>query len=193
MRRAVRPVLATLAVLVVGVICMKPYTHIIAPLCSAVIHGLAMVEQWNTQVTVETGVHGRGTALQLVGVVRPSVSSAAGSAVVVAKVTAGAGMQIAVAFWSVLLAVRAATWRQRFASTLIGIPVCLGLTVIAASCQLLAPCYNALATLNGQSGASTGWDYASSFLEDGGRIILSLCAAWLLMDRISRTARPLQN
>ncbi len=174
MKRYLRPALVLAAMLAIGAVCSGSYLRAIEPLCARLIDSIAKAEHWQAAVSVDRGV--RGTTLRLASIVR----HAGKSAVVIATVTAGAVMQIVVTFWGVLLATRCASWRARIATTAAGIPICISLTVIAATGQLLAPSYGALAVLQGRADTATSWDYASDFLEAGGRTALSIAAALIV-------------
>lgn len=188
MKGYARVVMIALAALAAGAYCAGAATRFVAPLVALLLQTVGQTEHWlSVVIGFETGAGVRGLVLKLTALIPDPARGPAGGAMVIATVTSGAQMQILVSFWSVLLALPAASWRERLATTCAGVPLSLCLMTLAAACQLLAPCYATMSMMTERSDAVTLWERASNLLESGGRVVLSAVAAGLVMALARRT------
>jgi hypothetical protein len=118
-----------------------------------------------------------GVFVRVHGEVRAVANAAQPAATLIGRVHAGAAIEGPLIFWTLLLAWPASA-RRRGALLLIGVPVFLGLEAATTVCQLLNGFAEASAIIAG-SGAITGWERWSRFLESGGRDVLAVFAALL--------------
>jgi hypothetical protein len=180
MRPEGRWILAAIIALGVGAIGAKPYARLAAPYYQGVAEFLALGHPWQiVSVDVVPLASGRGAILRLTGWVREHAEDAKPAARLVGKLQVAAVVESPVIFWTLLVMWPAASYRQRLARLLLGLPLFLCLEAATTVAQLLDPLAYASAVLAGDPQAVTPWERWSRFLEEGGRIVLALGAAIL--------------
>lgn len=178
---------AAVAALALGAAGAEYYAKAACPYYRTVARYLAQGHPWQiVNVDVAPAVPGPGAVLRLTGWVRRYAGDAEPGAKLVGKLQVAAVVESAVIFWTVLLMWPAASRPERCARLLLGMPLFLGLEAATTVCQLLDPLAYASAVLAGDLETVTSWERWSRFLEDGGRIVLALCAAILTVALPSR-------
>jgi hypothetical protein len=176
-----RWLIAAMAALLVGALGAEIYAQLVAPYYRTAATWIARGRPWTiTRVDVAPDAARPGIFVRLHGEVRAVANAARPAATLIGRVQAGAAIEGPLIFWTLLLAWPAQA-RRRGALLLMGIPVFLGLEAATTVCQLLNGFADASAVIAGDSGSITGWERWSRFIESGGRDVLAVCAALLIV------------
>jgi hypothetical protein len=180
--------LAIAVAFTIGVTCAESYARLAAPYYWAVTTLIATAHPWrvtNIEVTPDSKMH--GSVLRLTGEVRRHRDDPAPAAIVVGRVQVGEAIETPVVFWTLVLMWPARTGQQRLARIALAIPVFLALEAMTTACQLIYSMADASAVLAGENDPLTLWERWSRFLEAGGRFVLEVTGAVLVVAAIKGT------
>lgn len=181
---------AAAVVLLVGACGAQRYVQVAAPCYRTAAEWLARGRPWTiTGVDVAEDAARPGLFVRLHGEVRANLESARPAATLVGRVQAGAAIEGPLLFWTVLF-VWPTTLRRRAALLLMGLPVFFGLEIATTVCPLMNGFAEASAVIAGDPDPLTAWERWSRFIESGGRDVLAVCAA-LLVIALARRLLPI--
>ena len=148
---------------------------------------LAMGHPWQVMaVELQSPEHGSGAVVRLTGLVKERPEDLRPSGRVRSKLQVAAVVESPIIFWTLLLVWPAQSHRQRLRRAALGLAAFLGLEAATTVCQLLDPLANMSAMLAGDRKPLTSWEMWSRFLEAGGRIVVAITAALLIIAATSR-------
>lgn len=175
------------------------YVRSMAPYYAAVARAVAAGGPWEISgASVASAAGGTGSVIRLTGTVRRTRADAVPAAVVVAKLHAGAALQLPLIYWTIVLA--SAPLSRRHAVRLIAaaLPAFLLLEAASTVAELLSAFADTSRALaGGAPDALTPWAAWAGFLEGGGRIALAAAGALMIvgisLPRRARAPRPVRG
>jgi hypothetical protein len=108
---------------------------------------------------------------------------------VIARLQVGAAVETPLVFWTALLLWPAESWEQRLRLLALGIPMFFALVSVTTVAQLVTELSATSAILAGDPDPLTLWERWSRFLEAGGRFVLELCTALVVVALASQARR----
>jgi hypothetical protein len=187
MRREWRWALAAAVALTVGATCAGAYARLAAPYYAVVTGLLAEWHPWRIdEVVVVDEPNSRGAVLRMTGVVFRQGGDPRAAAQVVMRIHVGETVDVPIVFWTLLLMWPVTAIRQRLLRIAVGVPIFLGVEAATTGCQLIYGMPRAMAMIAGHDNVPTSWDLWVRFLGGGGRLVLALAAALLVISIATR-------
>lgn len=180
-------VIVAAAFLVAGAVGARSYAQLTAPYYRATATLMARGHPWTIgSIDVVQESERPGTFLRLSGDVRRALTDTQPAAVLATRVQAGAVIEGPLVFWTVLLLWPAASTRRRLGLFACAIPIFATLEMATTTSQLLNGFAEASAMLRGDQNPVTPWDRWSRFIDSGGRDVLAICGALMVIAIASR-------
>jgi len=177
-----RLLIGGLIALFLGAVGADLYARVAVPYYWAVARLIAAAHQWRiVSIDVTGDSNGYGDVLQLTGAISRSAAAAQPDAVLINAIQIGAVVETPVVFWCFLALWPLRSHKERLGLLGLGIPVYLCLEAVTTVCQLVGPLAFGSAVLSGHQDTSTIWERWLRILEDGGRIVVALAAAMLVV------------
>ncbi|HEY4209988.1 MAG TPA: hypothetical protein VGM84_00795 [Steroidobacteraceae bacterium] len=190
MRRDVPRVIIALAALLAAAVYSESYARLMSPAYLVVARFLADNQPWDiTAVEVEPGkadIHGE---LHLRADIRRHLGDSKPVARVVGHLQVGSVVETPLIFWAILLLWPSGSGERTLLAILAGIPVAIALEALTTVAQLVAPLAGASALIAGQAHGAT-LEKWSALLEEGGRVVICVLAALLVIALARRLAEP---